>query len=190
MKYFFLLLFFISLISCNSFIKVIMGFHNPRIETKESIIKYGIRKKIWNQYYFVKKDSLGVIFKGFFPQVYFYDRNAMLCSVDNCFALLKETTINVIDSNKISFYDGPLLSTHLNRIQNNIGKDIFIDARLYDYTVVFYWAKFLGILNKNRFSWMVQHLKKTNKKVRIIAINCDLQKEWNLTEFEFNSMIK
>ena len=114
----------------------------------------------------------------------------MLCSVDNCFALLKETTVNVIDSNKFSLHVGCLLSSHLNRIQNSIGKDVLLDSTIYDYTVVFYWAKFLGVLNKYRFSWLVEHLKKSNKKVRIFAINCDIQKEWHLSEIEFKNMMK
>ena len=185
-----LLFFYLHFSSCRSVFKCIMGFHNPRMETKKSIIKYGNRKNIWSEYYFIKKDSLGVIFKHSFPQVYFYDKNAMLCSVDNCFALLKETTVNVIDSNKFSLHVGCLLSSHLNRIQNSIGKDVLSDSTICDYTVVFYWAKFLGVLNKYRFSWLVEHLKKSNKKVRIFAINCDIQKEWHLSEIEFKNMMK
>ena len=62
-----------------------------------------------------------------------------------------------------------------------------LEPGAYDLYLIIYWAKYLGKINKHKvFDWLslVEAAQKRNIRIRVIKIDADYQKAWNLTREE------
>lgn len=193
-------LFFLSLLiltSCTSIAKKIYGIKNPKIETKEAVIKYAnsINMNSQNIVFLKDKNKYNLILAEFqksIPEAVLFDANGNRItykkSSQDCNAGLFATIPELTSNSKLEIQKGVnlneftenLIDFNNNKIENLPKADfyLFVD-----------WAKFMGKLNKDHVKvWEELAQKNKNVKIAFYKVNMDFLDTWYSKDekLEFN----
>jgi hypothetical protein len=194
MKYFIIIILYLLLVTaCKEILLFSSGVRQPKEETDESIIRYLEKnhQSLEGQYRFTdsvafaefindslfKKKLIGsVFFTDSGIMVNFWDTSKCMWSTPYYLKLLSLDTSFQIDTNY--------------RYQNLFRKIIplvpvdqtFPDGKKYDYTIVLTWAKYFGKFNGRQFSFRETASQNSKARIRVVYLNTDLQKSWNMSK--------
>ena len=176
---------------CKQLIYWKYGIKNPKPETPESILGFIKKWKQDSQETYIFKDS-SAFFRYMNDPVY---KKNLLGSM---FYNEKGLLINFKDSTKCQWSAGYFVSrlradtlyqTDTTYKYQEILADL-IPVRApdspvrhdssYDYTVIITWAKYLGKYNERLFVASESVNENNKAKIRLILLNIDMQKSWNL----------
>jgi len=160
----------------------------PKVESCETIKKY-LKNKNWDfGQTFIFKDSL--LLSEYFkknpniPDAKFFNNERKFINYketpESCNAGVKYFLKSLDSTKKSNKFSRTLEEELLGVVNCSTFKSISVDSLKYDYYVVFYWAKFIGDLNKTKvFDWKI-HIDNLNKDkpgtIKAIYVNCDSQK--------------
>ena len=174
------------------------GIRSPKVETPESILTFARKYRQNPDNIYLFRDSVAylgfmrdTIYKKAFFSALVFNRNGSLVNYKDSAScqwsaaayiekLRSDTSYKTDASRKFSgvFASMIPLSGHGGYEANDN----------YDYTVVFTWAKFIGKLNDRLFCIHEAALKNTRANIRVISLNVDMQKSWNLRENQKETM--
>lgn len=181
---------------CRQMIFWKFGMHNPEPETPESLVAFlkEMNQPLASQYFFTDSASyLRFIWSPFFSKhlmsTLFYSEKGHLSQY--------------VDSNKCQwsgvYYiarlrrDTIYFTDTANRYQSLVpyilplgqGPGLNQDTVRYDFTLLIPWGKFIGRYNERLFASDLAVKQNPNAKIRIIYLNIDMQKSWNLRKDQY-----
>jgi len=173
-----------TLTSCMPLLKMYYGVKNPKIENKESIIKYCKKKGMSmdnlatiNLDDYVSKLN-GVPDVDIFNKKDDYIEYRQTDSSCNAglFAFVPELHRDSVYrlTGKTNFND------EIKKLRTLTGEQFVLsDTSDYDFYVIMYWARFTGRLNKNHINiWEQEACNNINAKIKVIKVNVDIQEYW------------
>lgn len=186
-KYLFILLIPLILGGCKQIILKSQGITKPKPETPESVLEFVNKWKEDPGTVYLFKDSTAYkkfmrtsVYKKNLPGTVFFNEKGMLN--------------HLIDSTKCQWSGGYYTSrlksdttyqadtnyTYQKILSSLIPLKVEENKENFDFTVIVTWAVFLGKYNERQFS--VSQAARENKKarIRVILLNIDTQKSWNL----------
>ncbi len=186
----------LTAVGCKQLLLQKMELTQPKLETPKSLTafleKYHVSKDI-AVYVFESKKSLdeGYSDGWSIPDASFYNKqgyfvNYKLTPTD-CNAQVgpfieNAQSINTMaydENNHLSYYEGKLAAL-------NTGESLLLSNEAHiDAYIVIRWAKYLGKINVDKsFEWIkvVAHANQNGSKIKLIFLNCDYQKSWDITE--------
>lgn len=177
----------ITIASCTRFIMFLQGAHYPKIESKESIIKYAEKTGMNKETIYLIRDSLAYhqIIKSIerLPEVRFYDSDGYEFNVSytsGC-TMEIENKIDTLDLITGSSVDSTSQLRDLMELLERIDGSLCVMESFgsKDIYVVIYWAKFTGKLNKKKvLSWENKLNSYKTISTGVIKINCDVIDGW------------
>ncbi len=187
---FFLLVLFLTT-GCKQIAMWKYGIKTPKTETPESILAYAKKQGQNTDNIYMFKDSASytkflkdsLYKKAFLSAIVFNDKGLLMNYKDSTscqwsavayIKKLKTDTIYRIDESRKFLSVIPFL------IPLNAQATQTMNAAGYDYTVIFTWAKYIGKLNERLFCINEAAKNNTNVKIRVISLNVDVQKSWDL----------
>jgi hypothetical protein len=167
------------------------GIRSPRMETPQSITDYARKQgqdpdNVWlfsdsaafakfNRDTLYRKSYFGaLVFSRQGLVINFKDTATCQWSVANAVREMKKDSLYRIDKSR-KYEDLMSSLVPLTGI-SFLSKDM----KEYDYTVIFTWAKYIGKLNERLFEITEAARNNSNANIRVIALNVDMQKSWNL----------
>jgi hypothetical protein len=168
------------------------GITNPKIETHESILKFA---KEYNQdpkQIFIFKDTSSyfssmkdTIFKKNILSVLFfneheffidYRKNGQCQWSGGAFLhqFSKDSTYSIDSAFQLSSFN--------NKIIPILPEEQLHDSGDYDLTIIEIWAKFIGKYNERLFCVSDVAKNRHDLKIRIVLLNMDMLKDWNLNK--------
>jgi hypothetical protein len=167
------------------------GIRSPKMETPGSITDYAKKQgqnpdNIWlftDSVAFARfnKDSLfrksyfgALVFNRQGLVINFKDTASCQWSVANSVRKLKRDSVYEIDTSRTC---RGLMSSLVPLTGILIHPN---DVEEYDYTVVYTWAKYIGKLNERLFEISEAARNNSSASIRVISLNVDMQKSWNL----------
>ncbi len=187
-----LLLLMLPLCSCQPTIKLLYGIHQPRERNEKELIRYAEKKSLESGNLFYVKDtaSFSTITKdlpsltdveiynrqGHF--IHFRERGGCPAPTDRYLKTICNSQTNDADSAKT-------IQDRMKQIvafQNNMSYTGYTpDA--YDYTILIYWASYLGTLNKKGPRFWEDLLKEQKTcRIKVFKISLDQMECWNTGE--------
>ena len=177
---------------CVTIVKWKYGITNPREQTPEQVISFLQKHKYPDSSVFVFNDSLSYcmslrnkVFRKNLLSHMIFDHKGMLLQRDT--AKCQWSGYEVIKGLKTdSAYlcqDGIQLSDivdHLHQIGRGSANDSLKPHP--DFTIIVTWAKFLGTYNARLFDLADAVKQNKTARIRLIWLNADMQKSWNLTK--------
>ena len=196
-----LLIIFLLLVSCTTALRVVGGFKNPKVETKSSINNYindsSFNDEFENLYFNKLIDSTqisSVLLRALSGEIIIFDTNGnRKCYNGNetCSAIALtqietdfESTISdcdVFEENYTYRFDN--LESLLGELITTNNKNININQLpKMEYYIVYNWSIFSSSKKRNEedYAWFKEKIKKFDKDIYIIKINCDLREDWGL----------
>ena len=167
------------------------GIKNPKTETPESILAFAKKQGQDPENIYLFRDSVAYtkfmkdsLYKNaYFSAIVFNEKGLLknykdssTCqwsAVNYVEKLKKDTVYRVDESHKLSSVIATLIPLNMKASQT-------VNAPGYDYTVIFTWAKYIGKLNKRLFCINEAAQNNPHAKIRVISLNVDMQKSWNL----------
>ena len=188
----------LNLVSCGTTIKTLVGFKNPKVETKATVLEYLDDNKIEHDTYFrtvkKEKDSIEIyrnLIFGFNSEILIFDKNGTkYCYNGNeeCSGVQLRSAFENFESNYKPCIDTTKtvsLDLFLSRLQDKNGNPILkSDLPDADYYFFNCWNKYAGRskMIKEDIDWLYELNQNTSNKIEIILINTDLLEEWGLEE--------
>ena len=174
-------------------LKLYLGMTDPKNEDKQSLYAYAEKINLsTNDFYVIDTSQLKEIYTGSFPKVYFFNEAGDLIISGNCFGALPELVDTLKSKKNFDIVKPNYLSEVLNKVKTFDGNPVTqLDVNS-KFTIVFYWAKWMGKLNKTKLLALEQRIKELENQVdiRLIKINADFQSSWKLSEDELQQLIK
>jgi hypothetical protein len=181
--------------SCTKIYLVINGIKDPKVETKESIVKKcNHYNKSYSSLLCIPADTASLrnllkICKGFPRDIIFNRNGQLIIPEDTSFCAGKAMTFALkLDTNG-EYKVNP--KTTLSDIRKNVtvlGNKVSFEASDFDFTMVIFWANFLGVGNKNIFKIMEEMTAKSQLKLNFILVNMDIEKSWNMTFMPYENI--
>lgn len=186
-------------ISCGSTMKVLSGFKNPKVESKETVLNYFNENKLGDETYFLNVNQLGdtlMIYRNLFlgmgselkifsssKQRYCYNGTEECSGVQlkEAFGDFKNKYQPCIDDEDFMYKE------LLDNIQDRDGKPLSFDSLpKADFYIFAFWNKYLGSVKdiKENIDWIYELQEKSDLKTELILVNSDLLDEWGLEEGE------
>ncbi len=179
-----------SILGCKTILlKVVYGYHKPRIENKESILKFANKKKLIkdnifsfseNDWYWAIKDAK---FAKDIPEILVFDKNGRMIKYreENQCNAQAFTFISSLDTAKKYNYDSLLtlekLTSKLRDLDGNFSN--FIIEQPTDFYIFIFWSLWTGKLNKDHVKiWEEEAINNKGCKINIIKVNMDSQEWW------------
>lgn len=194
-KSFFFILLFLTIISCGSAIKTFVGFKNPKVETKESLLSYLSEVKENETTYFLKADKIGdsaTVYKnflfGFNSDLYMFNKNGQkFCylGIEECFGGQMTNAFKNFEENYAPCTNDSTitLSSLLDRLVDKSGKALNKnDLPVAEYYIFQSWNKYSSSSKrlKEDFYWLYDLKKNSTIPIEIILVNTDLLEDWGL----------
>jgi hypothetical protein len=185
------ILFIVSILagfnSCKSILMKVNRVSKPAIETKESIQSYlSTNSYTFYDSLFVAKDSTS-FFKLVemvvgFPSVDFFNSRGELLeysTTGDCTGKADHFAVNLQPDSNYRIDSSYLLKEVMDKLKGIHGMGN-MSGRKFDFTVLIYWAKYLGNVNNNALA--VMKTVQNNKKIRcrIYLIDLDFQNDWGM----------
>lgn len=188
----FLVLVLLIIFNIQSILKFYMGMKDPEMETKESIYTYA--KEIGmkdSEFYVIDSSQLKEIYKGSFPKVYFFNEAGDMIIDGNCFGALPELVDTLKTKQKFKIIKSNFLPEVLTTIKTFDGDSIQKTEGNSQFTIVYYWAKWMGSINKTKLKALEERIKNMQElDIRLIKVNADIQKSWGMSEEALTRMFE
>ncbi|MFN3755787.1 MAG: hypothetical protein ACK4RM_02415 [Flavobacterium sp.] len=194
-SYGFLVFLIIMLSSCGPTLRIIAGFKDPKVESRESIKQYLSENKFEIETYFLKvenkRDSTEIFNRflfGFNSDVYLFNTKTgdkyCFLGTEECSGVQMQEAFKNFDENYRPCTDEsePKLKDFLNILVNQNGEKVetnsLPEAEFYLFQT---WNKYVE--SKKRFKenlvWL-EELGKNSNKIEVIYVNTDLLDDWGL----------
>jgi len=165
------------------------GIKDPAIEKREKVEKFALDKKI-GDFYFLNSDQILESYKGAFPKVFIFNKDGELVIRHNCYELIEENLVGLLDSIPEKTSSDMNRQLFLNENVSQLASDINgFDE--YDYTVFFYWSVWLGDFNVKKMKTAKRVTDLLNQKnnrtaIMLVPINFDFIEDsgWTKEEVE------
>ncbi|MFN3316079.1 MAG: hypothetical protein ACK40K_04645 [Raineya sp.] len=177
--------------SCKLYTQVFWGVKSPRAENDKTILAFLEKKNI-------KSDDV-LIFENFIdyantinenkklPFIKIYSKNGNLVAKSvsqGCDAGVKNfiekySMANSEQRQAMLAFSSENLKTDLQGLRSLRKKNIEIDSVNNDLQLVYYYANFMGKLSKKHFKYFQKQIDKSNLKINVLLINCDIRQNWN-----------
>jgi len=180
------LLLIVFIHGCGPVLKLVYDVHDPKPETKQSLIHYLERKNIRSDNILVAADSASCIEMvnrvRNFPTIRVFDRAGNM-------VYYKDTTVSCsaaaygFTASICSLKELPLGSSWL--MKDEIAHLVSLDGQPvkpgdgHDYTVFIYWARFTGRLNKVEAKEWEESILKSGCNVTVYKVSIDWMESWN-----------
>lgn len=189
------ILFLLTLFSCGSAIKTLVGFKNPKVETKASLLSYLSEVKENETSYFLKADKIGdsaTVYRnflfGFNSDIFMFSKNGQKfcyqgteeCSgiqMTNAFKNFNENYAPCVNDSETT------LSTLINKLVDINGKALNInDLPSAEYYIFQSWNKYSSSTKrlKEDINWLYDLKKNSTIPIEIVLVNTDLLEDWGL----------
>lgn len=191
-KSFFLLTAILTLFlqSCRPVQSVFLGIRNPKVKTEKQLLKYASRKGLQTDNNFSLRDSLTLekylytVLSGKSSMAVVYDREGkMLYRYDTtgCPGPYMQY-LQSICANKQETQSDSLFTDRMNDlVPFSATTNKVINTGDYDYTIVLYWARFLGMMNKKHARNYEQILQQNHGcKIQYIKVSLDPRDFWKM----------
>lgn len=191
-KSFFLLTAILTLFlqSCRPVQSVFLGIRDPKVKTEKQLLKYATRKGLQTDNNFSLRDSLTfekyfyTITSGKSSMAVVYDREGkMLYRYDTtgCPGPYLQY-LQSICTNKQETQADSLFTDRMNDlVPFSATTNKVINTGDYDYTIVLYWARFLGMMNKKHARNYEQILQQNHGcKIQYIKVSLDPRDFWKM----------
>lgn len=135
--------------------------------------------------------SIKKIVTGSFPKIHFYSKTGNLILSDNCFELLKTYTDSLYKTDTFKVIKSNALQEELKNARTFDGQLVNLNLPHSDYVVVYYWATWMGKLNRDRLGWLEKRANTDKRKnITVVKINSDLQKSWNWPDKKYEEIFE
>ncbi len=184
-------LLFLSLASCITLVKWRYGITDPKEVTPSNLTSFLERHHYPRRDQFIFNDSLSycrslrnsAYRKHLFSHMIF-DRRGLPLQRDTTkcqwsgFEVIKGLSPDSVYQGTGGIQLGDILD-HIHPIAAGPGQDTLMHP---DFTIVVTWAKFLGTYNARLFDLADAVKQNKTARIRLIWLNADMQKSWNLTK--------
>ena len=190
-KHILLTLFVLSFTSCVTIVKWRYGITNPREETPEKLLIFLKKHRFPNSCIYIFNDSASYfqsiknsVFRKHLLSNLIFDCNGSPLQRDTTqcqwsgFDVIKGLNPDSVYQKLTGLQLGEILD-HIHPIGSDAGSDTTMNHP--DFTVIITWAKFLGSFNSRLFELSDAVKQNKTARIRIIWLNIDIQKSWNLT---------
>lgn len=193
-KSFFLLTAILTLFlqSCRPVQSVFLGIRDPKVKSEKQLLKYATRKGLQTDNNFSLRDSLTfgkyfyTVMSGKSSMAIVYDREGkMLYRYDTTgcpgpyMLYLQSICLNKQDTQADSLFTDRMNDL----VPFSATSNKVINVGDYDYTIVLYWARFLGIMNKKHARNYEQILHQNHGcKIQYIKVSLDPRDFWNMRQ--------
>ena len=178
----------ITCLSCTRLLLFVTGGHLPEEEDQSSLTAYAIKTGLRTDNLYAFRDSAGLNdfhrTIGKLPEISFYYRKSFLMKVRNpedCHKTI-EGIIDSLDAGR------PYALDSLNSFRDLISKICRLDSSPVqpedtaqaDFSVVLYWAPYVGKINKrNTLVWEEKVYEKGKELgINVLKVDCDTQEAW------------
>jgi hypothetical protein len=173
-------------ISCKPLIKIAFGLKTPRIESKSNISRFAEKSGLdLHSVFIFDEDTVYNIFSEDHLRPKLMDK--LLIFNKNGFLLIEDTTkvrnscvipgVNIFSViNDLYIIDSNQHINTLNQQLSSINDSPIPDYTQYDYTLIYYWAKWYNGFSKRRFKEINEIVASVNDSTRInvLYVNIDL----------------
>lgn len=192
----FIVIFFgFSFFSCKTILLKFYGYHQPRIEDKESIINFCKKKGLIqdniycldeNDWYWAIKEKK--IAKDI-PEILVFDKSGKLIKYreDNQCNAKAFSFISLLSTDSKNNYDSLLMFNDLSeKLKDLNGDNVNIQIEdSTDYYIFIFWTLWTGRLNKDHVKvWENDAINNKNCNIRVYKVNMDMQKWWYNNKIE------
>lgn len=193
-KSFFLLTAIIALIlqSCRPVQYVFLGTRNAKVKSEKQLLKYATRKGLQTDNNFSLRDSLTfekylyTVLSGKSSMAVVYDREGkMLYRYDTtgCPGPYMQYLRSICENKQEAQADSLFTDRMKDLVPFSTTENKVVNAGDYDYTIVLYWARFLGMMNKKHAKNYEQILQQNHGcKIQYIKVSLDPRDFWNMRE--------
>lgn len=185
-------LFFLTVIitvffsSCKAIMIKINGVTQPKFITEEQTLEFLKKKRIQdNRNYFVCKDSASILtvieMIQALPGINFFNRRGdLLVYGDSICPGLAMDFARSLNKNSVNRINYSYTFKDVMRLVKPVYNIPDLRISDYDYTVVFYWAMFVGSINKNVFEIADELKKKSSLKILLVYVDVDFMRSWGM----------
>lgn len=187
-------LFLLIIQSCTLVVRTLYGVTDPKIENKESLVKFLNKKELdTSNIYCVSFEEFKPtleLSKNKIPDVLIFNKNGeyipygeeWACNA-SAFNFIKELNNDTLfQTNDLITLDS-LLTKFRDFDGNKLNSQDILEIKNADFICVAIWAKFTGKLNKTKVKeWEKQARENNNTKIKFIKLNVDLQEWWGISE--------
>lgn len=189
------ILFLFTLFSCGSAIKTLVGFKNPKVETKASLLRYLSEVKENEITYFLKADKIGdstTIYRnflfGFNSDLFMFSKNGQkycYLGTEECSGVQMTNAFKNFDKNYAPCTNDSttILSSLVNKLVDKNGKTLNInDLPSAEYYIFQSWNKYSSSTKrlKEDINWLYDLKKNSTIPIEIVLVNTDLLEDWGL----------
>jgi len=163
------------------------GVTKPKLESRESISSYLLKNLCYQgDVIFIAKDTIRFfqlinLIKGF-PSADFFNSKGELIeysATGDCIGKA-EIFASALATGRNYKIDSSYHLTDIIEKVSNINENIDSIEKGYDFTILLYWAKYFGKLNKSLFEVLKTVRENTAIHPKIYLINMDFQSDWGL----------
>jgi hypothetical protein len=187
------ILFLLILFSCGSAIKTLVGFKNPKVETKESLLSYLSEVKENETTYFLKADKIGdsaTVYRnflfGFNSDLFMFSKSGQkycYLGTEECSGVQMTSAFKNFDENYAPCNNDSTttLSFLVNKLVDKNGKALkSTDLPPAEYYIFQSWNKYSSSSKrlKEDINWLYDLKKNSTIPIEIILVNTDLLEEW------------
>lgn len=172
---------------CQPVVKLLYGIRNPKVENQESLTKYMVKKdiRIENTYTTTFEQFPNALdrIKKTLPEVLIFNQQGdnipygeeWACNA-SAFSFIEQLRTD----SAYSTNEEIVLSSALKGLAGLDGTPVELkDSENHDFTILIYWARYVGKLNKNHVNeWEKQAFQNQSAKLRVIKVNMDFQQHW------------
>jgi hypothetical protein len=189
------ILFLLTLFSCGSAIKTLVGFKNPKVETKASLLSYLSDVKENETTYFLKADKIGdsmTVYRnflfGFNSDLFMFSKNGQkycYLGTEECSGVQMTSAFKNFNENYAPCTNdsATILSSLVNKLVDKNGKPFNInDLPSAEYYIFQSWNKYSSSTKrlKEDIKWLYDLKKKSTIPIEIVLVNTDLLEDWGL----------
>jgi hypothetical protein len=189
------ILFLLTLFSCGSAIKTLVGFKNPKVETKASLLSYLSDVKENETTYFLKADKIGdsiTVYRnflfGFNSDLFMFSKNGQkycYLGTEECSGVQMTSAFKNFNENYAPCTNdsATILSSLVNKLVDKNGKPLNInDLPSAEYYIFQSWNKYSSSTKrlKEDIKWLYDLKKKSTIPIEIVLVNTDLLEDWGL----------
>ena len=190
-----IVLLLVTLVGCGSAIKTLVGFKNPKVETKESILSYLSEIKENETTFFLKANKIGdsiTVYKnflfGFNSDLFMFSKNGQkFCyqGTDECSGVQMKSAFENFEENYAACANDTTttLSSFLDKLVDKNGESINSNALPpAEYYIFQSWNKYSSSSKrmKEDINWLYDLKKSTKHSIEILLVNTDLLEDWGL----------
>ena len=186
---------FLVLISCGSAVKTLVGFKNPKVETKQSLLNYLAEVKEKETTYFLKADKIGdstTVYNnflfGFNADLFIFSKNGQkFCyqGTEECSGVQMSSAFKNLEENYAPCTNDSVttLTSFLEKLVDQNGKPLHYNTLPpAEYYIFQSWNKYSTPAKRLRedINWLYDLKKNSTIPIEIVLVNTDLLEEWGL----------